>query len=168
MKARALLFALGLAILITAWQVWPSDERRIRRLVHELGDVFDGRPMTTDFERAARLAPLARALAPDVVVEGVAAQGLDGAGVLTSRESVVGGAMAALRVMPDLVVSVESVDVSIWPDQARASARVGLAIGRESGDSGPWRDITELTIDLVKSGDVWLVARMAPERPLRP
>lgn len=167
MKARAAVFLLGVSILVATWQLWPSDERRIRRLVHEMGDVFDGRPTATDLERAARLAPLARALASDVTID---SEGLVDAEAIHGRDLVVAAAMTVLRQMPGLRVSVTSVDVRVrvGAQATTATATAGLSISGGTRHDDPWRDVRELKLDLVRESDVWLVTHVAPVRVLTP
>lgn len=168
MKARVAVFSLGLAILLTTWQLWPSDERRIRRLVYEMGEVFDGRPTASDLERAARLAPLARALASEVVVDEFPAEGVVDGNVVQGRDVVVAAAMSVLRQIPDLVVSVTSVHVRVRPGTPTATATAGLSISGGAGREGAWREVRELKLDLVRDSDVWLVTHVAPMRVLTP
>ena len=168
MKARVAVFSLGLAILLTTWQLWPSDQRRVSRLVYEMGEVFDGRPTTSDVERVARLAPLARALASDVVVEGFPAQGGVDGDAVHGRDVVIATAMTVLRQMPDLVVSVSSVDVRIRPGTPRATVTCGVSISGGAGRDDAWRDVREVKLDLVRASDVWLVSHIAPVRVLTP
>lgn len=167
MRARLVVFAIGIAIIVATWQVWPSDQRRIRRLVDEMADVFDGRPTASDLERAARLAPLAQALSPDVVVEGFAVGAAADSAVLRGRESAIAAAMAALRFMPDLVVTVNRVDVSVMPGAPNATAVVGLTMVSRSADAAG-RDIREVRLTLERQGKTWLVTHLAPEAALRP
>jgi hypothetical protein len=168
MNARVVVFSLGLAMLLATWQLWPSDERRIRKLVYEMGEVFDGRPTATDLERAARLAPLARVLASDVVVDELPAEGVVDGTAIHGRDVVVAAAMAGLRQMPDLVVSVTSVDVRVGPGTPKATATAALSISGGVGPGGAWRDVRELKLDLVRESDVWLVTHVAPVRVLTP
>jgi hypothetical protein len=168
MKARVVVFMLGLAILVTTWQLWPSDERRIRRIVYEMGEVFDGRPAASDLERVARMAPFARGLASDVVVEGLPVQGVPEGEAIRGRDVVVAAAMTVLRQMPELVVSVTRVDVRVKPGTAKATVTAGLSISGAAGRDEAWRDIRELKLDLVRESDVWLITHFAPVRVLTP
>ena len=168
MRARLLVFALGAALLIAMWQFWPSDERRIRRLVYELSEVFDGRPASSDIERVARLAPLARVLASDVVIEGFSGETVWESGSMRGRDAVVAAAMTALRQLPDLVVSVTSVDVRVRRGTPTATATAGLSISGAAGREERWREVRELKLELTRQDDVWLVTHLEPVRVLTP
>lgn len=167
MRARLIVFAIGIAIIVATWQVWPSDQRRIRRLVDEMADVFDGRPIASDVERAARLAPLARALSPNIVIEGFAAEGAADAAVLRGRDSAMAAAMAALRLAPGLVITVNDVAVSVMPAAPTASAVVGLTIEGRAGDAA-LRDIREVRVTLEREDGTWLVTHLAPKAVRQP
>lgn len=167
MKARVLVFAVGVGIIVATWQLWPSDERRIRRVVGEMAAVFDGRTTASDLERVARLAPLARALAPAVSVDGLPAPGGDGA-ALHGRDAVLAAAMAALRLVPDLRVTVGGISVDVTPDAPSATATAGLVISSQSGSDAAWRDIRELRLSFERHDNAWLVTHIAPETVLQP
>lgn len=167
MRARLIVFAIGIAIIVATWQVWPSDQRRIHRLVDEMADIFDGGPTASDVERAARLAPLARALSPNIVVEGFRAEGAPDSAVLRGRDSAMAAAMAALRLTPGLVIRVNDVDVSVMPAAPTATAVVRLTIEGRAGDAA-LRDIREVRLTLEREGETWLVTHLSPESALRP
>jgi hypothetical protein len=167
MKSRVIVFAVGLAMLIGIWQRWPSDERRIRRLVGEVAGTFDGRAAAGDLERAARLAPLGRTLAPDVVVDGISPDGSLADAVLSGREAVIGAAAGALRLAPDLHVSVEDVVVTVLPRASQATAIAGIVVSSGGGSVGGWRDIREVQFELARHEDTWLVTRVTPIQTLR-
>lgn len=167
MKAKVVVYVIGLAVLASVWHWWPSDERRIRRLVGEMAAVFDGSPAGAGLEGVARLAPLARALSPDVVVDGLAPDGTIADAALTGRDAVLGAAAGALRLVPDLLVDVEDVRVAVAPRVADATAIAGVVVSGSAADGG-WRDIRELRFELARHEDGWLVTRVTPVRPLRP
>lgn len=167
MKSRGIAFAAGLALLVGIWQVWPSDQRRIRSLVAGIAGAFDGRTAANELERAARLAPLARALAPDVVVDGLAADGRVADAALAGREAVIGAAAGALRLVPDLTIRVEDVVVTVAPQASRASAIAGIVVSGAAGDAGGWRDVREVRFELSRHEDGWLVTRVTPIQALQ-
>ena len=164
MRSRVIVFAVGLVLLLGIWHRWPSDERRIRQLVGEIAGTFDGRTAAGALERAARLAPLARALAPDVVVDGIAPDGSPAESVLAGREAVMGAVAGALRLVPDLHISVEDVLVTVAPQAPHATAVAGIVV---SGGVGGWRDVREVQFELVRHEEAWLVTRVSPVQALR-
>lgn len=164
MKARVIVFAIGLALLAGIWLRWPSDERRIRALVGEIAGTFDGRDPGSELERVARLAPLARALAPDVVVDGLSP---DDPVAVTGRDAVLGAAAGALRLVPDLTIQVEHVAVKVAPGSAEASAIAALIVSSTRGEAGEWRDIREVQLELSRREDQWLVTRVTPVQALQ-
>ena len=167
MKSRVIVFAAGLALLVGIWQGWPSDQRRIRALVVEIASTFDGRTAANELERAARLAPLARALAPDVVVDGLAADGRVADAALAGRDAVIGAAAGALRLVPDLTIRVEDVVVTVAPHASQASAIAGIVVSSAAGDAGGWRDVREVQFELSRHEDHWLVTRITPIQALQ-
>ena len=167
MRSRVIVFVIGLALLAGIWQRWPSDQRRIRALVGEIAGTFDGRAVASELERAARLAPLARALAPEVVVDGIAADGRAAEAVLAGRDAVIGAAAGALRLVPDLTIRVEDVVVTVAPGASQASAIAGIVVSSAAGDAGGWRDVREVQFELSRYEDTWLVTRVSPVEALQ-
>jgi hypothetical protein len=166
MKSRVIVFAVGLALLLGIWQRWPSDERRIRRVVGEIAGPFDGRAAASDLERAARLAPLLRVLAPDVVVDGIAPDGRLADAALSGRDAVVAAAVGALRLAPELNVSIEDVLVTVMPRASQATAVAGILISGRGGEV-MWQDVREVQFELARHEDSWLVTRVTPIQALR-
>jgi len=147
--------------LVVLWRFWPRDERRIQQLVQEMADALQPGAGESDLARVGRLAPLARALADDVVVDGPASA--------RGRDQVMAVAMQAGRVTPQLTVIVRDVDVRVEPGRTAATALVTVSIaGVSDGTGNSWDDITELQFDLRRHEDVWTVARVAPAPALRP
>jgi hypothetical protein len=167
MRSRVIVFVVGLALLVGIWQRWPSDQRRIKALVGEIAGAFDGRTVANELERAARLAPLARVLAPDVVVDGFAADGRVADAALAGRDAVIGAAAGALRLAPDLTIRVEDVVVTVAPRASQASAIAGIVVSSAAGDAGGWRDIREVQFELSRREDHWLVTRVTPIQALQ-
>lgn len=166
MRPRLIVFAVGLALLVGIWQRWPSDQRRIRTLVVEIVGVFDGRTVASELERATRLAPLARALAPDVIVDGIAADGRVSDAALQGRDAVIGAAAGALRLAPDLTVRIDDVVVTVEPRASQASAVAGIVV-TSTAHAGGWGDIREVQFELSRHEDHWLVTRVTPIQVLR-
>lgn len=167
MRSRLIVFAVGLALLIGIWQRWPSDQRRIKTLVGEIAGTFDGRGAGSELERAARLAPLARSLAPDVVVDGIAADGRVADAALVGRDAVIGAAAGALRLAPDLTIRVEDVVVTLAPRALQASAIAGIVVSSGASHAGGWRDVREVQFELTRHEDRWLVSRVTPIQALQ-
>lgn len=161
MTQRIVTVTVLLVALVALWRYWPSDERRIQLLVQDMAAALQPAPAETDIARVGRLAPLARGLATDIVVEGpTPAHG---------RQQVMAVAMQVGRVAPQLSIVVRDVEVRVEPARTTATALVTVAItGVGAGTTGAWDDITELQLDLARHDDVWLVTRVAPVAALRP
>lgn len=154
MTRRAVTMAVLVAALFAIWHIWPSDERRIRRLVDELAQALqpaDGEP---ELARAARLAPLSRHLADDVVVEAPS--------LLTGRDQVLAAALQASRVA-GLSLRVHGVQVMVERSRATATTTMGVTIsGTNPATAQTWREISEVRLELARRDDEWIVTRIAP------
>jgi len=158
MTQRIVTVTVLVVALVALWRYWPSDERQIQRHVQEMAGAVQPGADETDIARMGRLAPLARALSADVVVEGpTPARG---------RDQVMAIAMQGGRAAPRLSIVVRDVDIQVEPGRATATALVTVAIS--GGTTGGWDDITELQLDLARHDDVWTVTRVAPVAALRP
>lgn len=157
---RFLTITVLLVALVALWRYWPSDERRIQQLVQTMADALEPAAAETDLSRVARLAPLARGLAPDVVVDGaISAQG---------RDQVMAAALQVGRIAPGLSVVVRDIDVTVEPSRVAAAAIVTVAVsGAPDTTTSDWGDVTELELTLSRHDDVWLVTRVAPVVVLR-
>jgi SnoaL-like domain len=158
MARRIVTVTVLVVALVALWRYWPSDERQIQRLVQEIAGAVQPGVDETDIARLGRLAPLARALAADVVVEGPTP--------VRGRDQVMAVAMQGGRAAPRLSIVVRDVEIQVEPGRATATALVTVAIS--GGTTGGWDDITELLLDLTRRDDVWTVTRVAPVAALRP
>jgi len=158
MTQRIVTVAVLVVALVALWRFWPSDERQIQRLVQELTAALEPEGHETDLARAGRLAPLARALSSDILIEGPT--------LLRGRDQVMAAAMQAGRAAPGLAIVVRDVEVRVEPSRTTATALVIVAI--TATDAGDWTDITDLQLDLTRVNDAWLVTRVAPVAALRP
>lgn len=155
MRYRVITVSILLVALVAIWQVWPSDERRIRRIVDELAAAIEPEAGEGDLARVARLAPLSRHLAADVVVDGPAP--------LQGRDQVLGAAMQLGRAAAGVSVRVHGVAVAVEPSRETAVTTMGVTVtGRGAGQSELLRDVAELRMELARRDDVWLVTRVAP------
>ena len=160
MTRRIFTVTVLLAVLFTLWRFWPSDERRIRDLVQGMASALPPVTDETDLTHLGHLAPLARGLATDVVVEGP--------WLAHGRQQVMAGAMQVGQLAPQLSIVVRNVKVTVDPARTAAKALVTVAItGVTSGTTDPWKDISELQLDLTRHDDIWLVTRVAPVVVLR-
>jgi hypothetical protein len=158
MTQRIVTVALLVVALVSLWRYWPSDERQIKQLVQELTAALQPEGNETDLARVGRLAPLARTLSPDILIEGPTP--------LRGRDQVMAAATLAGRAAPGLAIVVRDVEVRVEPSRTTATALVIVAI--TATDAGDWDDITELQLDLTRVNDSWLVTRAAPVAALRP
>jgi hypothetical protein len=148
----------GVAVLVAAaaaW-FWPTDARRIRATLDTAVEAVSTAAGERELERVARAASLARALAPDVVVETAA-----GGPAVRGRETVVGVA-SRIGVGGPLAVTLEGVELTIDGEAGRATA-TGFARVSGAGASEAGRyDGAEIRIDLTKIDGAWLIARISP------
>jgi hypothetical protein len=152
---RILTVTLLVLALVTLWQFWPSDERRIQQLVQDMAGALQHVTGETDLARLGRVAPLARGLASNVVVEGP--------WLARGRDQAMTAARQLEREAPQLSIVVRSIDVTVDPARTAATAVVTVAItGVTSRNSGNWNDVSELQLDLTRHDDVWLITRVAP------
>jgi len=158
MTQRIVTVTLLIVALMALWRYWPSDERQIQRLVQELTAALQPEGNETDLARVGRLAPLARTLSPDILI--------DGPTTLRGRDQVTAAAMEAGRAAPGLAIVVRDVEVRVEPSRTTATALVIVAI--TATDAGDWDDFTELQLDLTRANDAWLVTRVAPVAAPRP
>lgn len=111
---RLALAAVAVAAAFAAAWLWPTDARRIRATLETAVSAVSAAAGERELERVARAASLAKALAPDVVVE----TGPDGPSV-QGREMVVG--LASRVGMAGPLVS--SSTASSSPSTARPAGR---------------------------------------------
>ena len=155
MTQRVITVSILLVALVAIWQIWPSDERRIRRIVHELAAAVEPGAGESDLARAARLAPLSRHLASDVVVDGPAP--------LQGRDQVLGAALQMSRAAAGVSLRVHGVAVAVEPSRDTAVTTLGVTVtGGDAGRGETWRDLAELRLELARRDDVWQVTRVAP------
>jgi hypothetical protein len=160
MRRRALVGA-AVAVLTAAaacW-LWPTDARRVRGRLLTATEALSVRPGESDVERLARLAGFARSLAPDVVVQaepgGPSVRGREAVAALASRLSTAGQ-------------QITQTDPDITFDEPRSRATVATVVRVTSDVEGPVAalDGAVIWLELVKTGDDWLIARASTEPTL--
>lgn len=147
---RVILIAGVLLAAALLWRLWPDERRAIRSRVEHLVDVANA-DAATDLEHAARIASLATALAPDIVIS------LDGTGQLRGRDAVIAAAQGVRRSRHARVV-LDALDVSV------DTATTATAIATLRLDDEPDGHVAQL--GFVKQGGGWLLATAGLARPL--
>jgi hypothetical protein len=142
------------AVVAVAW-LWPTDARRIRATLEAAAEAASAPAGEGDLQKVARVAGLAKRLAPDVVVDA----GPDGPAV-RGRETVV--AVASRLAAGPLRIELDGVDLTIDGGRAAAAAFVRVR-GDHAGEAGEY-DGAEVRIELVKTDGTWVIARVTPDR----
>jgi hypothetical protein len=162
---RPVRLALGFGGLaaVAAAAVWlyPTDARRVRRATGELARLVSVPPREPELARAARIAQLARYLAPDIVI---AAE--DRPDEIAGRDTVTS---LAVRFPPSpLGITVTLADTVVEVGTGGGTATVQtLATAREPDPRGG-PDLVEtrsVRLDWVRQEPGWMVARVTLGQP---
>ena len=135
MQARAVAGGL-LAVIVggAAFVLWPSEASRVRARVVAAAEAISARPGEGDFDWLARLAGLAKALSPDIVVEagpgGPAIRGREAVAALATQLSTAGGPQRVE--LSDLEVTLDEALVARRRDGGRARDIGGRAARRRA------------------------------------
>ena len=156
--------ALGAAALVAGLALVflsQSEERRVRARVTAAAEALSGRAGEGDIDRLARLAGFAMGLAPNVVVEAE-----PGGPSVSGREAV--AALASQVTAAGRPQQITLQDMAVAFDDTRSRATVTAVAHVASATPGPasGHDGELVRIELVKAGDEWLIARVAPETAL--
>lgn len=147
------------AVLLAAWWLWPGDARRIRSRLTMLAAAVSVPAAESDLQRVARVAGLARALAPDVALDPG-----DGSGGLTGRDTVM-ALVSRLAIGGPTLIDLENIEVEVGPDRTRAVATALVRV-RSGPDPARLLDGHVVRFELVKADGEWLLRRAAPEQAL--
>lgn len=159
---RPLIAVLAVAAIAAAWWLWPTETRRVRARLTALADAVSVPAGETDLARVARLAALARLLAPDVTLEGP-----NGATVIRGRETVVG--IATRLGSTGGATTIELTDIAVALDASATSASATATVRARDTKPTAIEGVTGETvrIDLARISGDWLVTRGAIERTLK-
>lgn len=151
------------AALAAAYSWWPGEERAIRRRLDALAADFN--ESTSDgLGTLARAARLGSFFTDDVTVD----LG-QGAAPIVGRETLIGMAARLQPRTSAFEVRLADVTPTLGPD--RASARVSLTVEfiRRAAAAGENNslDAREFSLDMVKSGGEWRIARAATVDPFK-
>ena len=164
MRAKAV--AGGLLAVIAggaAFFLWPSEASRVRARVVAAADAISTRPGEGDFDRLARLAGLANALSPDIVVEaepgGPAVRGRESVAALATQLASAGGPRR-----------VELSDLEVTLDERSSHAVVTAVVrvtstapdGTPAGGATAEFDGDVIRVELARTDDGWLITRASP------
>jgi len=156
MRTRTLLALLVLAVAaVTAWKLWPSEERKVRSRLEALAAAARVPPNETGLARAARAAGVRQFFAEDVDVQLPAGAGQ----ALHGRDEIVG--LAARMPVPPGGAKIELFDVTIemGPEGDRADVRLNARmVTAEPRDAPQILDARMIALTLSKADGRWVVA----------
>lgn len=154
---RSLAAAAGIAAIVAAWWLWPTDARRVRARLTALASAVSVTAGEPDLERVTRLAALSRGLAPDVALEPD-----DGSSGIRGREAVVALVSRLGSIGGPTSVELSDVEVSVESSGAHAVATAIVTV-RSGGDSVRQFDGHAVRFDFVKADGDWLLQRAGPD-----
>lgn len=138
-----------------AWWLFPTDARRVRAACHELAASLSAPPRESEVARLARLAQLARHLAPEVSVE---AEGLDTR--IEGRDQAVTLAGRLDPTPAGRTVTLEDLHVAIGEDRRSADVDTVVVVGEPDASGGPDNvERRQVTMVWAKTQDGWRLAR---------
>jgi hypothetical protein len=163
--ARSWLVRVALAVVIAAaavyavQQMFPSEERRIRRQLDAIAD--DASSLTADLSGVATAARLSTYFTDDVTID-------PGGGIqpVRGRETIMGLART-VQGRGTTRIEVKDADITVAPEQTTAAVTLTVAITREAGSSKESFDARELALTMVKRDSVWLISHVTAVDTLR-
>lgn len=161
-------FIAALAAVVAMWFAWgwffPSEEARIRTVLHSIADIVSAGAAEGEMARLGRVARLRDAFHPDLSVDaGPPFRGLQG------REAVLGAVARTGGMLDELDVSFSDVAIVLGEDgQAASVTLVAEARFREGQGAGRAYEARELDVRLVRHEGRWVVADVALVGGLRP
>ena len=161
MRILILLLAL-VAAGFGAWRyVFPSDEARIRAVLHRVAEAATAGAAEGNVARLTRAAAIREDLAPDVTVDA-------GAPVprLNGREAVVGAAARMGGIVRNLEITFPDISVAVASDQQSAVAVV-TAEAHFDGSDGRRFEARELEIDFERVDGNWVISAVTVISPIR-
>lgn len=154
-RKYSLILALVVAatVVIVAWQLWPSETRRVRRKLDEIASVVNERP-GNGIGQLTRTAQLSKFLTDDVVLDPGR-----GAGEIRGRERLL--ALASRAPNDGSPYTLEFVDVRITlQGEQSATAHLTATLSARDADTGePKVDAREAEVEFRHTDD-WRIARI--------
>ena len=157
-SGRTIAALAGAAIAVAAWQLWPTDARRIRRKLDAIAAVLNEQP-TEGVAQLARTVQLANFITDDVVLEPGR-----GAPPIQGRERLVALARAQAGRGP-FTVSFPQVSIDV-AEAGRATAYVTARIATRDERTGEETvDERDVTLEF-RCTDDWRIGRITVVRDL--
>ena len=155
----ALALLLGAAAIYAYQQLFPSEERRIRRQLDAIAD--EANSLTPDLSGAATAARLTRYFTEDVTIE-------PGGGIepLHGRETI----LAIARAVPsrgETRVDIKDVDVTVAPERTSAAVTLTVTLTRAPGTSNETMEAHGFALTMVKRDSAWLISQVRALETLR-
>ena len=143
---------LGAAAVYAVQQLFPSEERRIRRQLEAIAD--DANHLSADLAGAATAARLSRYFTEDVTID-------PGGGVepVRGRQTILALARS-MHVGAETRVAVKDEDVQVAPEGASAKVTLTVMVTRDAGTSNETVEASQLALTMVKRESEWLISHV--------
>ncbi len=150
---RLAIAGVAVAVAVTAWQLWPSEARRVRRKLDALASVVNERPHD-GLGQIARAAQLAQFFTEDVVIDPGR-----GAGPIHGRERLL--ALVSRAPNDGDPFRLAFVDVSVeLPGADAATAHLTATLSSRDADTGAENvDAREVELQFRRTDD-WRISRI--------
>ena len=150
---------LGAVAIYTAQQLFPTDERRIRRQLDAIAD--EANSLTPDLSGAATAAKLSTYFTEDVTID-------PGGGIdpLRGRETIIALARTVQQ-RGTTRVSISDVKIVVTPERTSAAVTLVVTITHDVEPNQETMDTRELALTMVKRDKVWLISRVTAVEILR-
>jgi hypothetical protein len=155
----ALAVVLGAAAVYAVQQLFPSEERRIRRQLDAIAD--DASNVTPGLSGVATAARLATYFTEDVVID--AGGGLQ---PLRGRDTILALARS-VHTRGAARVSVTNADITVAPERTTAAVTLTVTVTRDVNSGKESLDARELALTMVKRDAGWLISHVTAVDTLR-
>lgn len=161
-RTRLILAAALIAIGFAAWQMWPSDARRIRRKLDAIAATVNERP-ADGVAQLARTMRLSKFVTDDVVLEPGG-----GTGTIRGRERLIALASRAPNDADPFTLSFSNVWIDVAGD-SRALVRLTATFRKPDPETGGETiEARDVELEFTRSDD-WRIGRITlidvPENP---
>jgi hypothetical protein len=151
----------GLWVLSQWW--FPGDEAQIRAVLDRIAAGISAEASDSQVGRAARVAALADAFDPEVIVS---------AGPpfskVVGRDMVLGTAARMNATIRNLEIAFRDVQVTVADDHSQATVMLTAEARFDEGSGGRGLEARELQVTLRPTDDGWVVARAVLRETLQP
>ena len=154
-----LALVMGAAAVYAFQQMFPSEERLIRRQLEAIEESANG--LTPDLSGAATAARLSMYFTEDVVID-------PGGGIapVRGRETIIAAART-VQARGASRVSIEDADITIAPEGTTAAVTLTVTMSRGPDSGKESMDARELALTMVKRDSAWLISHVTAVETLR-